>query len=253
MNRLGWIAVATASMLLALAPSADAQDLDGDGVLDAADNCPFVANGPGEALGQPVWGNQAESSQYLGVGCACLCGDANRDCLINAADAPEAQRAGLTPPLPPLSPFFNEAFCDLNSDGACNVGDAPEMQRAGLVPPLPPISPDFDVRGCSGYRPGCEALEGNANGLCTAYCEATDCAVLNLASCDELRDNFLAETGNPLFPCDACETCLELEEAGFELDCDVFDDGLANGSCPQLAAEARASAEDLEVCAEAGS
>ncbi len=33
----------------------------------------------------------------------------------------------------------------------CNVGDSPEMQRAGLLPPLPPLSSGFDVTGCSGY------------------------------------------------------------------------------------------------------
>ena len=105
----------------------------------------------GEALGQPTWGDQAESAQYPGNGCACLCGDPNRDCVVNVADAPEAQRFGLVPPLPPLSENFDAAFCDINSDGVCNVADSPEMQRAGLVPPLPPLSQNFDVTGCSGY------------------------------------------------------------------------------------------------------
>ena len=85
------------------------------------------------------------------MGCACLCGDPNRDCLVNVGDAPEAQRAGLFPPLAPLSPFFDIEFCDINNDGQCNVGDAPEMQRAGALPPLPPLSPSFDVTGCIGY------------------------------------------------------------------------------------------------------
>ena len=126
-------------------------DSDGDGVADCVDNCPFVANGAGLPLGQPTWGGQAASAQYPGVGCACLCGDPNRDCTVNVGDAPEAQRAGLVPPLAPLSPFFDASFCDLNGDGVCNVGDSPEMQRAGLVPALPPLSPNFDVTGCSGY------------------------------------------------------------------------------------------------------
>ena len=71
--------------------------------------------------------------------------------MINFGDAPEAQRAGLFPPLPPLSPSFDIGFCDINSDGSCNFADAPEMQRAGLIPPLPPLSPSFDVTGCTGY------------------------------------------------------------------------------------------------------
>ena len=127
-------------------------DADGDGVEDAIDNCPLVPNGPGEALGPPTWGNQAASSQFAAVGCACLCGDPNRDCVINIGDAPEAQRAGLFPPLSPLSPLFDIDFCDLNGDGSCNVGDAPDMQRTGLFPPLPPLSPGFDVTGCPGYQ-----------------------------------------------------------------------------------------------------
>ena len=54
-----------------------ALDTDGDGVFDAADNCPFVPNGASQAAGAPSWGQQAESVQFPGVGCACLCGDAN--------------------------------------------------------------------------------------------------------------------------------------------------------------------------------
>ena len=126
-------------------------DADGDGVFDGAYNCPFVPNGPGEALGSPTWGNQAESTQYPGNGCACLCGDPNRDCIVNVQDSPEAQRFGAVPPLPPISSSFDSTFCDLNSDGVCNVQDSPEMQRAGAVPPLPPISGGFSVTGCSGY------------------------------------------------------------------------------------------------------
>ena len=127
-------------------------DSDADGVTDALDNCPFVPNGAGEALGQPTWGNQVASTQYPTVGCACLCGDPNRDCVVNVADSAEAQRAGLVPALPPLSAFFDIDFCDINQTGACDVGDAPEMQRAGLVPPLPPVTPaTFSVTGCTGY------------------------------------------------------------------------------------------------------
>ena len=116
-------------------------DGDGDGVPDTNDNCPFIANP-----------DQAGSTQFPGVGCACLCGDPNRDCMINIGDAPEAQRAGMFPPLPPLSPNSDIDFCDINSDGQCNVADAPEMLRAGLIPPLPPLSQNFDVTGCIGYQ-----------------------------------------------------------------------------------------------------
>ena len=127
-------------------------DIDLDGVCGDVDNCPYISNGPSDLEGIPTWGNQAESTQFPGEGCACLCGDPNRDCQVNVGDAPEAQRAGLVPPLPPLSPFFDINFCDINGDGLCNVGDSPEMQRAGLIPALPPLSPEFSVTGCTGYR-----------------------------------------------------------------------------------------------------
>ena len=160
-------------------------DADSDGVLDGADNCPFVPNGAAETTGQPAWGGQAESTQYPGVGCACLCGDPNRDCLVNVGDAPEAQRAGLIPPLPPLSPFFDIDFCDINGDAVCNVGDAPDMQRAGLFPPLPPLSPSFDVTSCIGYQglTSCgqavcalgEVCCNPATGLCVPEAAALPC------------------------------------------------------------------------------
>ena len=50
-----------------------------------------------------------------------------------------------------VAPFFDINFCDINGDGNCNVSDSSEMQRAGLFPPLPPLSPSFDVTGCIGY------------------------------------------------------------------------------------------------------
>ena len=134
-----------------LAATAAVADGDSDGVPDGDDNCPFVPNGAGEAVGQPTWGQQAESTQYPGVGCACLCGDPNRDCSIDAFDSPEAQRRGLTPPLAPISPFFDVDFCDINQDGICDAFDSPEMQRAGLFG-LGPISPNFSVTGCLGYQ-----------------------------------------------------------------------------------------------------
>ena len=118
-------------------------DSDADGVVDGADNCPFVPNP-----------DQTASAQYPTVGCACLCGDPNRDCAVNVGDAPEAQRAGLVPPLPPLSPSFDIAFCDFSGDGVCNVADSSEMQRAGLFPPQPPLNPGAGPTVCAGYTGG---------------------------------------------------------------------------------------------------
>ncbi len=146
-------------------------DTDGDGVLDGADNCAFVANGLAEPLGQPTWGDQAESVQFPGGGCACLCGDVNLDCVVNVLDSFISSIAGLptqaphpappdNPPLPPSVTFFDRAFCDINADGACNVIDSPIMATIGLPtqpvggpfnnPPTPGGAP-VDGSGCCGY------------------------------------------------------------------------------------------------------
>ena len=105
-----------------------ALDTDEDGVPDAGDNCPWVPNGPNEPTGPPTWGNQADSLQFPGQGCACLCGDPERSCAVNIVDSVVASIAGLptqppppavpdNPPLPLSTIFFDEAFCDINADG----------------------------------------------------------------------------------------------------------------------------------------
>jgi hypothetical protein len=49
----------------------------------------------------------------------------------------------------------------------------------------------------------CEELSGAAFGLCTAFCEAQDCpAHPDHPSCDELRKNFMKQTGLSTFPCE---------------------------------------------------
>ncbi len=154
-----------------LVASSSLGDADGDGVLDGDDNCPQVPNGAGEALGAPTWGDQAESLQFPGVGCACVCGDPNRDCIVNVIDATIAQTAGLptqpphpappdNPPLPPSITFFDRAFCDINADGACNLVDSPITATIGLPTqpvggpfnnPPPPGGAVVDPTGCCGY------------------------------------------------------------------------------------------------------
>ena len=114
---------------------------------------------------------QMESSQFPGVGCACLCGDPDRSCIANIVDSLIASIAGLStqppppvipnnPSLPPSIMFFDEAFCDINADGACNVTDSSVMQIVGLPtqphggpftnPPLPP-SATLAPTDCIGY------------------------------------------------------------------------------------------------------
>jgi hypothetical protein len=86
------------------------------------------------------------------VGCACLCGDPTRNCVVNAQDGSDAQRVGLIPPLAPLNPAFDIDFCDVNGNGVCNAQDGSDMQRVGLIPPLAPLNPAFSVTGCVGYQ-----------------------------------------------------------------------------------------------------
>ncbi len=103
----------------------------------ALDNCPFVSNP-----------DQAPSSQYPLVGCACLCGDGNRNCVINSQDGSEASRRGIG--LPPQFPAtWDDDFCDFNGNTACNSQDGIEMSRVGIgLPPQFPVDPT----GCVGYQ-----------------------------------------------------------------------------------------------------
>jgi lysophospholipase L1-like esterase len=70
-----------------------AQDADGDGIPDASDNCPYVAN-PGQ---EDVGGSGAGPPD--GIGDACQCGDLNDDGRADLLDAAIYQRdlAGLMP------------------------------------------------------------------------------------------------------------------------------------------------------------
>jgi len=95
----------------------DAPDLDGDSVVDRLDNCPEIAN-PGQEV------NTQRTSQTPGphgIPRACLCGDVNRDCKINASDSLEIVRhAGFSPP----AGSFDSLYCDVDRNGSCDTRDA---------------------------------------------------------------------------------------------------------------------------------
>jgi hypothetical protein len=102
MHRLGWLTAAV--VVLALAGAALAQDVDGDGVSDAPDNC---AAWPNPSQGD-VDGND--------IGDACECGDQNGDGTVNVSDV-IAINAAI------FNPWLQTPLCDTNNDGTCDVGD----------------------------------------------------------------------------------------------------------------------------------
>jgi CSLREA domain-containing protein len=79
-------------------------DLDGDGIFDASDNCPFFAN-----LDQ-------DDSDTDGRGDACECSDQNGDGQNTVSDLIAINTAIFNPSL--ATPL-----CDGNNDGACTVSD----------------------------------------------------------------------------------------------------------------------------------
>lgn len=102
-------------------------DVDADGVPNAADNCPFVAN----AL-QDDAGGVGSTSPPNGVGDACECGDVTGDGRVTVADAATISRALLTPPTAVMT---RPELCDVGGAAGCSVADAVAVRRALLVPP----------------------------------------------------------------------------------------------------------------------
>mgnify|MGYP001820209506 FL=1 len=96
----GLTAWATAGALM-LSSAAYAGDLDGDGVSDAADNCPAVANGD-------QWDSDADG---LGNGCDA---DFDNDGVVSEADAAALKDA--------MSADYAEVF-DLDADGVVGTSD----------------------------------------------------------------------------------------------------------------------------------
>jgi hypothetical protein len=98
-------------VLGATAGTVAAQDSDGDGVVDAQDNCPYLA-GAGQ-----------KDTDGDGVGDACQCGDANGDGHVDVSDivAAQAMIDGKSAPSP---------LCDANNAGGCENGDIAAINAA---------------------------------------------------------------------------------------------------------------------------
>ncbi len=105
-----------------------AGDWDGDGVADAADNCPYAVNPIQED------GGGLNTATANGVGDACECGDVSGNGKVNGQDAHAIRRYGLGNPSNPL--FELACNCDVSGSGTCNGQDAAAVSRAvlGLAP-----------------------------------------------------------------------------------------------------------------------
>ena len=104
-------------------------DVDLDGILDAADNCPNVANEDQLDRGG------INTTTPDGIGDACQCGDVSGNGIVNGQDANAIKRhgLGLTP-----NPLFNvPGNCDVSGNGQCNGQDANAVTRKALGQPSP--------------------------------------------------------------------------------------------------------------------
>lgn len=90
--------------IAAMVDCRDANDLDCDGLANAADNCPYFNSQ-----------NQTDTDGN-GIGDVCECSDQTGDGRVNVADIVGINTAIFNPPL--VSPL-----CDGNHDRRCNVGD----------------------------------------------------------------------------------------------------------------------------------
>jgi len=123
---------ASLAFLLSAARPLAGPDVDGDGVANADDNCPFVAN-----AGQEDTGGLGAGSPPNGRGDACECGDVSGDGRVTTADAALIQRALLAPPAATL---VRPALCDVGGAPGCSIADAAIVQRALLTPPKAEIA-----------------------------------------------------------------------------------------------------------------
>jgi len=123
---------ATLAFLAASAGVLAGPDVDADGVANAADNCPFVAN-----AGQQDTGGLGAASPPNGVGDACECGDVTGDGFVTLVDSVSISRALLVPPTATLA---QPALCDVGGSPGCTVADAVLVRRALLAPPTATLS-----------------------------------------------------------------------------------------------------------------
>jgi|GEM_PF-5455166 len=80
--------------------------------------------------------------------------------------------------------------------------------------------------GNHGDKEDCDALDGQAYGLCNAYCFAKACATDDIngnpKSCVKLKEKYMQVTGEEYLPCDiiTCGICADMEGFGTIGECD---------------------------------
>jgi len=116
-----------------LQPDPDPLDHDLDGVANASDDCPTVAN-PDQADA----GGVGPTSGPDGIGDACQCGDVNGDGRVTLSDAALIQRSQLVPPTALLG---RPELCDVGGSRGCSIADSVILRRALLIPPAASIAP----------------------------------------------------------------------------------------------------------------
>jgi len=122
-------------------------DTDGDGVPDAADNCPLVSN-----PGQEDTGGMGPGSAPDRIGDACQCGSVAGDGHVDTTDVAAYRAALANPTGAPLSAAAQTRCRVLGRTGACNIVQVTAIRRAIAAPSLAPIQSGPAAQFCVAAR-----------------------------------------------------------------------------------------------------
>jgi hypothetical protein len=120
-------------------------DCDDDGVPDAQDNCPHVANPDQKDSGG------VNTATPDGIGDACQCGDVTGNGIVNGQDANTIRRRALGVGSPPT--FAVPGNCDVSGNGLCNGQDANAVKAIALGNPSPLFGQN--CQNADPYAPTC--------------------------------------------------------------------------------------------------
>jgi acyl-homoserine lactone acylase PvdQ len=116
---MDWVNRPTFQQVVEFRLDAQSTDTDGDGDLDAADNCPFVANADQQNTDGDAYGN------------ACECGDVDRDGDVDRTDSTRLRNV-----LRGTATMPAGALCDTNHDTECTNADVTRIEGFASVVPL---------------------------------------------------------------------------------------------------------------------